>query len=296
MIAWSIDELIGRTPILRLYNSSKKYKCGIYGKLECLNPGGSIKDRTAWYMTKDAIHNNKLKKGMTIVEVSSGNTGIGFAMVAASFGFKCLIIVPHNISAEKIQLLKAFGARVYEMPSNTSTKDAIDLAEKIVDAFPESYWFPNQYTNDLNWMAHYRGTAPEIFANLPGVTHIVCAVGTSGTAMGIGRYIYNQKLQTKLVGVSVAKDSKIHGLKSMSRVKKECRIYSDCYIHEFIKISDNEAIRHMRQLAKEEGILVGMSSGAAYAAAIKIAKKNKKAVIVAIFPDRGERYLSLDIW
>ncbi len=289
-------EAIGNTPFVQLVHLDINPAVKIYAKLEGNNPGGSIKDRPAYYMIKKAEESGALAPGQTIVEPTSGNTGIAIAMIAAVKGYKVKLFMPESVSVERQLILKAFGAEVVLTPSKEATDGAIRRAHAALKAEPGRYFMPNQFDNPNNLLSHYETTGPEIFRQSGGHVDIfVAAMGTSGTLIGTGSYLKEKIPGLKIVGVEPTIGNKLQGLKNMkeSIVPK---IYNEKALDEKITIKDEDAFEKTRMLASREGVFCGMSSGAAIAGALKVAGKMKKGVIVTILADRGDRYLSTDLF
>ena len=287
-----ILDCIGNTPLVRLEVINPYPQVNILVKLEGNNPGGSVKDRIAYYMVKDAEEAGSLKKGDTILEATSGNTGIGLAMVGAAKGYRVKLVMPACVSLERRKVLEALGAELVLSPGNEGTDGAIKLAHKIMDESHNGYYMPNQFNNPSNIKAHYETTGKEIIAQTGGdIDMFVAGMGTTGTLMGVGRRLkeFNEKI--RIVGVEPFLGHRVQGLKNMkeSIVPK---IYDEAFLDGKINIADDDAFDTTRQLALREGLFVGMSSGAAMAGAIRMAGKLGKGTIVTILPDRGDRYLS----
>ena len=292
----NILEKIGNTPIVKLKNIKVKSSVEIWGKIESQNPGGSIKDRIALSMIEDAEKRGILTPEKIVIEASSGNTGIGLALVCAVKGYRCLIAMPESASIERRKIMQAFGAEILLTPAKKGTDGAIEAVYELVRNYPDKYFCPDQFNNPANWMSHYRTTAPEIWKDTEGkVRYVVCGLGTTGTAMGIARFAKDNKLPFKVVGVEPQIGHKIQGLKNMKESYPP-GIYDKKLLHKIINVDDEEAFYWARRLAKDEGIFVGMSSGAALAGAIKLAQEIEEGLIVVIFPDGGERYLSTPLW
>ena len=292
----SILSAVGNTPLVEFTNLNCGSKVRIFGKLEGANPSGSVKDRPAYYMIKKAEESGELVHGKIILEATSGNTGIALAMIGAAKGYKVKLIMPDCVSVERRRILEAFGSEVVITPGCDGTDGAIRKAHELLEMEPKEYFMPNQFDNDNNVLAHYETTGPEIFAQTNGKIDVfVAGMGTTGTLMGVGRYLKEQKPGIRIVGVEPAKGHAIQGLKNMeeSIVPK---IYHPEVVDEKITIEDEEAFETTRLLATWEGIFVGMSSGAAVAGALQIAKKIKFSTIVVILPDRGDRYLSTTLF
>ncbi|MEK6810642.1 MAG: cysteine synthase, partial [Candidatus Thermoplasmatota archaeon] len=304
----SILETIGDTPLVRLPKIAKDAKCLLLAKLEMFNPGGSVKDRIALTMIEDAERSGQLKPGGTIIEPTSGNTGMGLAMVAAIRGYRAIFTIPDKMSREKIDMLKAFGARVVVTPTAVSPDHPDSyyrVAERLHKETPNSI-LPNQYRNPKNPEAHYRTTGPEIWRDTDGtITHFVCGMGTGGTISGAGKFLKEKNPKIKVIGVdplgSVLKDYFYSKQLVKSHTYKIEGIGEDFipdttwfeYIDDIIKVGDKEAFLIARRLAREEGILAGSSAGAALIAALKVAEDlEPEHVLVVLLPDTGARYLS----
>ncbi len=292
----NILQKIGNTPIIKLTKIKVKSSVEIWGKLESQNPGGSVKDRPALFMIEDAEKKGILNPKKVVIEASSGNTGIGLALVCTIKGYKCIIVMPESVSIERRKLMQAFGAEILLTPGDLGTDGAIETVYEMLRKYPEKYFCPDQFNNPANWISHYKTTGPEIWRDTEGkVTHVVCGLGTTGTAMGIAHFARDNNLPFKVIGVEPKVGHKIQGLKNMKESYPPS-IYDKKLLERVINVDDEEAFYWTRRLAKEEGIFVGMSSGAALAGAIKLAEKIKEGLIVVIFPDGGERYLSTPLW
>jgi cysteine synthase B len=287
---------IGNTPLVELVNLNGKSGVKIFGKLEGNNPGGSVKDRPAFYMIKMAEESGELTKDKTIIEPTSGNTGIAIAMIGAAKGYKVKLFMPECVSVERQLILQAFGAEVVMTPAKESTDGAIWRAHEALKAEPGKYYMPNQFDNPNNILAHYETTGPEIYAQTKGKIDVfVCAMGTTGTLMGTGRYLKEKIPGIKVVGVEPPVGHTIQGLKNLTESVVP-GIYDPDALDEKITIEDGEAFETARLLAVKEGLFTGMSSGAAVAGALKVAEGMKKGTIVVILPDRGDRYLSTTLF
>ncbi|MHC4616525.1 MAG: cysteine synthase A [Planctomycetota bacterium] len=293
----SILSAIGNTPLVELNKlNSKKPRVRVFGKLEGSNPGGSVKDRPACWMIRKAEEAGDLKQGTTILEPTSGNTGIALAMMGAAKGYRVKLCMPECVSTERQHILQALGAEVVLTPAREGTDGAIREAHRLLDAEPEKYYMPNQFTNESNVAAHYETTGPELFCQTNGEIDVfVAGMGTTGTLMGVKKYFKEKKPDVKIVGVEPTRGHTIQGLKNMTESIVP-RIYDPDMLDEKITIEDGEAFEVTRLLAANEGIFVGMSSGAAVAAALQIAKRMTSGTIVAILPDRGDRYLSTTLF
>ena len=288
--------VIGSTPLVELNNLNGNSKVRIFGKLEGNNPGGSIKDRPAYYMIKKAEESGELTREKTILEPTSGNTGIALAMIGAAKGYKVKLCMPECVSVERRRVIEAFGAEAVLTPAKEGTDGAIRKAHQLIAEEPGKYYMPNQFENENNVLAHYETTGPEIFSQTKGEIDVfVACMGTGGTLMGVAKYLKERKTEIKVVGVEPTIGHKIQGLKNMqeSIVPK---IYHSEKLDEKIIIKDDPAYDMTRLLATKEGIFVGMSSGAAVVGALRIAKKMHSGIIVVILPDRGDRYLSTTLF
>ncbi len=293
MIAKNIIELIGNTPLIKINKLVGEKDATVLAKLEKFNPGGSVKDRAAKFMIEKAEQEGKLTKGKIILEPTSGNTGIGIALVAAVKGYKMLFTMSEGASEERRKILQAFGAEILLTPKEKGTDGAIEKAYQMAKDEPEKYFMPDQFNNPNNVLAHYETTAKEILEQTEGkVDMIVSAMGTTGTVVGISKRVKEVNPKIKIVGVEPLIGHKIQGLKSLKEAYRP-GIYNRKYLDEKVYIKDEDAFRTTRELAKKEGLLVGMSSGAAMFVALQKAKElGKDKVIVVILPDGGERYLT----
>jgi len=293
----SILSVIGNTPLVELTNLNKKRpKVRIFGKLEGCNPGGSVKDRPAYYMIKKAEESGELTKEKIILEPTSGNTGIALAMIGAAKGYQVRLFMPECVSTERQRILEAFNAEVVLTPAKEGTDGAIRRAHQILKEEPGKYYMPNQFENENNALAHYETTGPEIFSQTKGKVDVfVAGIGTTGTLMGVGRYLKEKKIGVKIVGVEPTEGHTIQGLKNMNESIIP-KIYNPKELDEKIIVEDGEAFETTRLLVTKEGLFVGMSSGAAVAGALRIANKMNSGTIVVILPDRGDRYLSTTLF
>lgn len=306
MILNNITQAIGRTPLIRLGNIEKELCLygNIIAKVETVNPAGSIKDRVALKMIEDYEKRGLLDKDTVIIEPTSGNTGIGLALVCASLGYRLKIIMPDNMSRERIMLMQAYGAEVILTDGKLGMQGAIDKANELQKATPNSI-IAGQFENMSNPKAHYEATGPEIYRDTEGrVDILVCGVGTGGTITGVGKYLKEQKLDVKVVAIEpynsavLSGESKgAHGLQGIGAGFVPSVLDTSIY-DEIIKVREEEAYEAMRLLARKEGILCGISSGASLFGAIELAKReeNKDKSIVVILPDTGTRYLSENIF
>ncbi|MBO4806952.1 MAG: cysteine synthase family protein [Paludibacteraceae bacterium] len=264
----------------------------IFAKVEGFNPTGSIKDRIAIQMVEQAEKEGKLTPGKTIIEPTSGNTGIGLAIAGIVKGYKVEIVMSSAVSIERRKIIRSYGGKVILTPAEEGTDGAIRLAHKLVNENPDKYFMPDQFSNAANYQAHYEGTATEIWNQMEGkIDYLVCALGTSGTIMGISKFLKQHKPDIKVVCAHPIKGHYIQGLKNMEEAIVPA-IYNPSRIDVQIMVESEEAISMARRIIAEEGIFAGMSSGAAMLAAIKTAEKIDKGNIVVVFPDRAEKYLS----
>jgi len=293
----SILSAIGNTPLVELNNlNRKKSRVRILGKLEGTNPGGSVKDRPAYWMIKKAEESGQLTKEKIILEPTSGNTGIALAMIGAAKGYRVKLCMPECVSTERQHILQALNAEVVLTPAKEGTDGAIRKAHQLLDAEPDKYYMPNQFVNENNVLAHYETTGPEIFSQTNGEIDVfVAGMGTTGTLMGVNRFFKEKKPQVRIIGVEPTEGHTIQGLKNMKESINP-KIYNPDVLDEKITIEDGEAFETTRLLAAAEGIFVGMSSGAAVAGALHIAEQMTSGTIVVILPDRGDRYLSTTLF
>ena len=292
MIRENILETIGNTPMVRINRLCPKRQVNIYAKLEGFNPTGSIKDRIALHMIERAEREGVLRKGLTIIEPSSGNTGIGLAMVGIVKGYPVEIVMSSAVSVERRKILRSYGVKVILTPAEEGTDGAIRMAKRMVDESPDKYFMPYQFANTANYLAHFERTAIEIWQQTEGkIDYLVCAIGTSGTIMGVSRFLRAMKPDIKVVCAHPIKGHYIQGLKNMNEAIIP-EIYNPLLIDIQEMIESEEAIEMARQIIAQEGIFAGMSSGAAMIAALRTARKLEKGNIVVVFPDRAEKYLS----
>ncbi len=292
---------IGGTPLLRLARIGEPFPhVELYAKAEWFNPGGSVKDRAALEMILEGERSGRLAPGKVILDATSGNTGIAYAMIAACRGYRVKLCVPASASAERKKILQAYGAELVLTPADEGSDGAIRRARQIYAAEPDRYFYPDQYSNPANWRAHYRTTAREIWEQTGGrITHFVAGLGTSGTFVGTGRRLRELRPDIRLV--SVQPDAAFHGLEGLKHMPTALvpAIYDPNLADENIWVRTEDAYQAVRRLAREEGLLVGPSSGAALVACLQIAARiprDRSAVIVTIFPDSGQRYLSERFW
>ncbi|MBT4147963.1 PLP-dependent cysteine synthase family protein [Candidatus Peregrinibacteria bacterium] len=291
----NILETIGNTPMVKINNLNPNKKIAIYAKLEGQNPGGSIKDRIALGMIEAAENSGELNKDKVIIEATSGNTGIGLDLVSAVKGYRLILTMSSGMSMERKKMLKSFGAELIETDPSLGTDGAIMKAKDICKKNPQKYWMPNQFNNLDNPLAHYNNTAEEIIQQMSEITMFIAGMGTSGTLMGVGKRLKEYNSDISIVGIEPQLNHKIAGLKNMKEAIVP-EIYDEGRLDRKIVISNEDAYATARELAKKEGIFVGMSSGGAMFGAIQIAKQMNSGNIVTVFPDRGEKYLSTALY
>lgn len=290
----SILDLIGNTPLVLSRVMNKNSKVKLFFKLEGHNPGGSVKDRAALNMLKSGLERGDFRQTDTLIEATSGNTGIALAMIAGIYGLDIELVMPENATKERVQTMRAFGAKVTLTSSDAGIEGARDYAEEKVEK--EGYIMINQFANDDNWKAHYKTTGPEIWEDTHGeITHFVSAMGTTGTIMGTSSYLKEKNPKIEIVGVQPTDDSSIPGIRKWPQEYLP-KIFDASKVDQTMEVSEQEAIDMAKRLAKEEGIFAGMSSGGAAAAALRLADTLESGVIVSIVCDRGDRYLSSDLF
>jgi len=294
----SVLEQIGNTPLLRLVNISKALdRVEIYGKAEWFNPGGSVKDRPALRMIEEGERSGALTRDKVILDSSSGNTGIAYALIGAVKGYRVELAVPRNVSQERKRILQAYGAHVTYTDPLSGSDGAIREAHRRYEADPEKYFMPDQYNNPANWQAHYHTTGPEIIEQTKGrITHFVAGVGTSGTLIGTGRRLREANPLTQIV--AVLPDEDLHGIEGLKHMETAIvpGIWDANFPDRKSTVRTEDAYEMARRLALEEGILVGQSGGAAVFAALELARQIAEGVIVTILPDAGDRYFSTGLW
>jgi cysteine synthase B len=294
----SVLDLIGRTPLVRLHRFERETPgVEIHAKLEWQNPGGSVKDRAAARMILEGEAAGTLKPGKTIIDATSGNTGIAYAMVGAARGYTVKLCLPENASPERKLVLRALGAELVLTNPLEGTDGAIREAKRLVAADPDRYFYPDQYSNDANWRAHYDTTAPEIIEQTSGrLTHFIAGLGTSGTFIGTGRRL--RKFNPAIRLISFQPEGPFHGLEGMKHMESAIvpPIYDPTLADEDLRVATERAYQMVRRLAREEGLLAGISSGAALAVVLEVAKRLESGVIITIFPDGAERYLTDAFW
>jgi cysteine synthase B len=289
-----LHELIGNTPLVELQKIPVNRNVTIFGKLEGNNPGGSVKDRAAYGMIKGALDRGDIKAGDKLVEATSGNTGIALAMIAQLLGLKMTLIMPDNSTRERVLAMEAYGATVILTPSSKTIEYSRELAEEM--AANNDYHILNQFANADNYRMHYRTTGPEIWRDTNGtITHFVSAMGTTGTIMGVSRYLKEQNQNIQIIGTQPTAGSCIPGIRRWSPAFLP-KIFERDRVDRIIDVAESDARKFTKRLALEEGILAGMSSGGALSAALKVAGEIDAGVIVFIVCDRGDRYLSSDLF
>lgn len=293
---YNILKLIGNTPIVKINSLNPNKNAAIYAKLEGFNPSGSIKDRIALKMIEQAEKEGILNNSKTIIEPTSGNTGIGLAMIGAVKDYKVEIVMSSAVSIERQRMIKAFGAKVILTPAKDGTDGAIRKARELVSQNPDKYFMPDQFSNKYNKLAHYKTTAEEIWHQTKGkIDYFVSAIGTSGTIMGVSKFLKEKNPSIKIISAHPTKGHYIQGLKNMEEAIVPS-IYDKSKIDNTVMVESKTAFEMARQIVKKEGIFVGMSSGAALFAAIETAKNIEYGNIVVIFPDRGEKYLTTNLF
>jgi cysteine synthase B len=294
----SVLDLIGRTPLVRLRQFERECPgVELYAKAEWQNPGGSVKDRAAARMILDGEASGALKPGLTILDATSGNTGIAYAMIGAARGYRVKLCLPANASPERRQILAAYGAELVLTDPLEGTDGAIREVRRMYESDPDRYFYPDQYNNDANWRAHFDTTGAEIIEQTDGrITHFVAGLGTSGTFMGTGRRLRRFNPSIRLV--SVQPDSPFHGLEGLKHMPTAIvpGIYDPALADQNLEVGSERAYALVRRLAREAGLLVGVSSGAALAAALQVARSLEHGVIVTVFPDGAEKYLTEKFW
>ena len=294
----SVLELIGRTPLIRLKQFERESPgVELYAKAEWQNPGGSVKDRAAARMILEGERSGKLRPGLTITDATSGNTGIAYSMIGAAKGYKVKLFLPENASPERKLILKAFGAELVLTSPLEGTDGAIRAVRQLVADHPDEYFYPDQYSNDANWRAHFDTTGPEIIEQTSGrVTHFLAGLGTSGTFMGTSRAL--RQFNPNIKVMSFQPDSPFHGLEGLKHMETAMvpAIYDSSLADADLRVSTEDAHRCVRRLAREAGLMVGISSGGALAATLQFARTLDRGVLVTVFPDGAEKYLTESFW
>jgi len=293
----SLLERIGNTPLVKIQRLATSKSVEIFAKLEGFNPGGSVKMRPAYNMIRTGIESGQLRPGQTIIDATSGNTGIAYALIGATLGYPVLLALPRNASPERKKILTSYGAELLLTDPLEGPDGAIRAIRELHRGSPEKYFYPDQYNNDANWKAHYETTGVEILEQTGGeLTHFVAGLGTTGTFVGTSRRL--KKSVPGMKAICCLPDSPMHGIEGLKHLPTSMvpGIYDPGLPSEQLEISTEEAQQMCRRLAREEGLFVGVSSGAALAAALKVAARLKTGRIVTIFPDGGDRYLSDEFW
>src|SRR5919198_1488547 len=293
-------DLIGDTPLVEIDKITEGIVPSgvrIFAKLEGFNPGGSVKDRPALKMVQEGIRAGKLRPGKTILDSTSGNTGIALAMIGRILGFPVELVIPANVSAERKKIISAYAAKVTYSDPLEGSDGAIRLCRQILEGNPKKYFKPDQYFNPMNSEAHYETTGPEIYRQTHGtITHFIAGIGTGGTIMGTGRYLKEMNPAVKVIAVEP--DDALHGLEGLKHMASSIvpGIYHEEELDDKIPVSTEDAYAMVYRLSQEEGVLVGQSSGAAMFAALRVARRLRSATLVVIFPDFGDKYLSTNLW
>jgi cysteine synthase B len=296
----SVLDLIGDTPLLEIRKITETIVPSgvrIFAKLEGLNPGGSVKDRPALRMIQEGIRAGKLRPGKTILDSTSGNTGIALALIGSVLGYPVELVIPANVSAERKKIIDAYRAKVSYSDPLEGSDGAIRLCRQILDANPDKYFKPDQYFNPMNSQAHYETTGPEVYRQTnQAVTHFIAGIGTGGTVMGTGRYLKEVDPAIKIIAVEP--DDALHGLEGLKHMATSIvpGIYHEEQLDGKISAATDDAYAMVYRLSQEEGILVGQSSGAAMFATLKVARKLRSGTIVTVFPDFGDKYLTTNLW
>jgi len=290
----NIVDLIGNTPLVKATSLVTNPNITLYLKLEGHNPGGSVKDRAAYNMIKSALDRGDIDQSTKLIEATSGNTGIALAMIAGIFKLTIELVMPENSTKERVQTMRAYGAKVTLTSQDVGIEGARDYAEAKVKN--EGFVMLNQFANDDNWKAHYKTTGPEIWNDTEGkITHFVSSMGTTGTIMGTSTYLKEQSKAVQIVGVQPTDESRIPGIRKWPKEYLP-KIFNPDKVDQVIEVSQEEATQMAKRLAKEEGVFSGMSSGGSVTAALKLAETLDQGVLVAIICDRGDRYLSSDLF
>ena len=295
----SVLDLIGNTPLLEIQRIGAGLPSGVkvFAKLEGFNPGGSVKDRPAWRMIQQGLSDGKLHPGKTILDSTSGNTGIALALIGSVLGYPVELVIPANVSNERKLIINAYGAKITYSDPMEGSDGAIRLCRQIIAAEPEKYYKPDQYFNPMNPAAHYENTGPEIYRQTNGtITHFLAGIGTGGTVMGTGRYL--KEVNPNIQVIAVEPDDALHGLEGLKHMASSIvpGIYHEDQLDSKISVSTEDAYAMVYRLSQEEGVLVGQSSGAALCAALKVARKLRSGTVVTIFPDFGDKYLTTNLW
>ena len=294
MLNNTLIDFIGNTPLIKANRILTKPGVSLYLKLEGNNPGGSVKDRPAFNMINEAFKRKDIKEGDYLIEATSGNTGIALAMIAKQFNIQIELVMPENSTKERVQTMRAYGAKVTLTPSDIGIEGSRAYADKMVQE--KGYIMLNQFANDDNWMAHYKTTGPEIWNDTNGkITHFVSAMGTTGTIMGTSSFLKEKNKNIQIIGAQPTDNSKIPGIRKWSPGFLP-KIFNSKKVDAIYDVSEKEARKITKLLAKEEGVFAGMSSGGSVATALKVAETIEKGLIVSVICDRGDRYLSSDLF
>ncbi|HUZ47088.1 MAG TPA: cysteine synthase family protein [Terriglobia bacterium] len=296
--AADVFSLIGNTPLIRLNKLAKDLPgVDLLAKAEWVNPGGSVKVRAAWNIILEGERAGLMNRNKILLDSTSGNTGIAYAMICAARGYRLKLFMPSNVSVERKRILNAYGAEIVYTDPMEGSDGAIRQVRELAEKEPETYFYGNQYDNPANWKAHYQTTAPEIFEQTEGkVTHFVAGLGTTGTLVGTARRL--KELKPSVRSISVQPDSPFHGLEGLKNLSSAIvpGIYDPSVVDENIEVSTEDAYAMTLRLAREEGLLVGVSAGAAMVAALDVARRAGQGVVVTLFPDSGDKYLSERFW
>ena len=295
----AVTELVGDTPLVEIRKVARglSSEVRVLAKLEGFNPGGSVKDRAALRMIREAIRTGQLSPGQTIIDSTSGNTGIAIAMIGAALGYPVRLVLPSNVSDERKGIIRFFDAEIVYSDPLEGSDGAIRLCRKIVSEDPDTYFKPDQYFNPMNSQAHYDTTGPEIYRQTGGnVTHFVAGIGTGGTVMGAGRFLKERNPRVRVIAVEP--DAALHGLEGLKHMASSIvpGIYHEEELDLKVPVSTEDAYEMVIRLSQEEGLLVGQSSGAAMMAALRIARQLSHGTVVTVFPDFGSRYLTTNLW
>jgi cysteine synthase B len=290
---------VGNTPLLPLYHmaGARWPDVQVYAKAEWFNPGGSVKDRPALQILRTAIENGDLGDGQRLLDSTSGNMGIAYATLGVSMGSPVTLTIPANASPERLGILRALGAELILTDPTEGTDGAMRIAQEMAEGEPEKYFYANQYDNPSNWQAHYQTTGPEIWGKTGGeITHFVAGIGTSGTITGNTRYL--KELKPEIESIAFQPDSPFHGLEGLKHMPSSQKpaIFDPLLPDRLLEISTEKAYEMVRRLGREEGLFVGLSSGAAALAALSVAEEIDQGVVVTVFPDAGYKYLTSNIW
>ncbi len=290
----SILDLVGNTPLVKAHHIIQKPGVDLYFKLEGQNPGGSVKDRAAYNMIKSALDRGDIDKKTKLIEATSGNTGIALAMIAGIFGLDIELVMPENSTIERVQTMRAYGAKVILTSADDGIEGSRDFAEEKMST--GDYFMLNQFGNDDNWKAHYKTTGPELWKDTDHkITHFVSSMGTTGTIMGSSTFLKEKNPDIQIVGVQPTDDSRIPGIRKWPEAYLP-KIFNPEKVDRVLEVSEQQAVEMSRRLAKEEGIFAGMSSGGAAAAAVRLCKEIDSGLVVSIICDRGDRYLSSELF